>query len=228
MHIRSSVAERPTTTATVRYANDASRLESKQRSLVMSAARPLYHFLVRRRVPISVVAVVLLLVTEGLLDVGWHRVNMRSDIIFGVAVAFVLLGASVRSWAAGTIKKNSQLATCGAYSLCRHPLYLGSFLMIIGFCLGTQPQLNFPIVTPVVAVLYICAIRTEELRLAQIFDTDWTSYSAATPRLVPNPLRLKIRLSGWSLEQWRSNREYQAAFGAIAGIGGMFAWYVFG
>ncbi|MDA1053321.1 MAG: isoprenylcysteine carboxylmethyltransferase family protein [Planctomycetota bacterium] len=194
----------------------------------MSARRALYRFLVRRRVPISLISFTLILTIEGLLGVGWHHVNLRTDILFGVAVALVLIGVGVRSWAAGAIRKNSELATSGAYSLCRHPLYLGSFLMIVGFCLGTQPQINLPIVAPLVVVIYICSIRSEEVMLAQLFGDTWKSYSAMTPRLLPNLLQPKIRLTSWSIVQWRSNREYQAALGAIAGIGGMFAWYVFG
>lgn len=186
-----------------------------------------YRLLVRRRIAISLIAFTLILITEGLLGAGWHHVSLLTDILFGVAVALVLIGIGIRSWAAGTIRKNSELSTTGAYSLCRHPLYLGSFLMIVGFCLGTQPQINLPIVAPLVIVIYVCSIRSEERWLAQLFGTDWTNYLVTTPRLIPNPLRSKVRLVRWSSEQWRSNREYQALFGAIAGIGGMSAWYAF-
>ncbi|MCA9122523.1 MAG: isoprenylcysteine carboxylmethyltransferase family protein [Planctomycetaceae bacterium] len=140
----------------------------------------------------------------------------------------VLLGLGIRSWAAGTIRKNAELATSGPYSLCRHPLYLGSFLMIIGFCLATQPLINFPIVAPCVALIYMCSIRSEEVHLAQSFGELWQSYSAATPRLIPNFRRLNLRDASWSAMQWRKNREYQAVTATIAGIAGVFAWYVYG
>lgn len=205
---------------------DSARIEPARNAFAHSAIRGLYHFLVRRRVAVSLTLFTLLLATEGLLGLGWHRVDLRSDILFGTAVGLVLLGIGIRSWAAGTIRKNARLATSGPYSLCRHPLYLGSFLMILGFSLGTQPRINLPIVAPLVIMMYICAIRSEELTLAKLFGVTWTAYAAATPRLIPNPWRANIRLSRWSVAQWRSNREYQAVLGTIAGISGMFAWYV--
>ncbi|HRX79156.1 MAG: isoprenylcysteine carboxylmethyltransferase family protein [Planctomycetaceae bacterium] len=194
----------------------------------MPGVRPFYRLLVRRRVPISFVLFSSILITEALLGVGWHHVNLGSDLIFGTAITVVLLGMGIRSWAAGTIRKNAELAISGPYSLCRHPLYLGSFLMIIGFCLGTQPLINLPIVAPCVIVIYACSIRNEEGYLHQIFGQAWQAYSAATPRLIPNVLRPKLLNSSWSAAQWQQNREYQAVFGALMGIAGMFAWYVMG
>ncbi|MBI2479566.1 MAG: hypothetical protein HYV60_13315, partial [Planctomycetia bacterium] len=76
--------------------------------------------------------------------------------------------------------------------------------------------------------IYVCSIRSEEVLLSQRFGSDWTSYSARTPRLIPNPLRAKLQYSAWSFEQWRINREYQAVLATVAGIGGMFAWYALG
>jgi len=198
------------------------------RAFSKSAVRALYRFLVGRRVPISLVSFSAILATEAFLGVGWHHVNLYSDLIFGIAIAVLLLGLGIRSWAAGTIRKNSVLASSGAYSLCRHPLYLGSFLMISGVCLGTQPLINFPLVAPLVVAIYVCAIRSEEVILSQLFCRDWTNYSATTPRLIPNPLRSKYQLCDWSIEQWQSNREYQAVLATVAGVAGMFAWYVFG
>lgn len=227
MHTRRPATNVSQLSGTASYSDDFSRMGSPRTTFPLSAVRASYRFLVRRRVSISLVSFTLLLTTEGLLGVGWHRVNLQTDILFGMAVACVVIGVGIRSWAAGTIRKNSELATTGAYSLCRHPLYLGSFLMLVGFCLGTQPQINFPIVAPLVIVIYFCSIRSEERTLTKLFDSDWTNYAVTTPRLIPNPLRSKIRLSHWYFEQWRSNREYQAAFGAIAGIVGMFAWYAF-
>ena len=101
------------------HVDDASRKASTRRAYSTIAIRSLYRFVVRRRVPISLTFFTLLLTAEGLLGIGWHHVNLQSDILFGAAVALVLLGLGIRSWSAGTIRKNSELATSGAYSLCR-------------------------------------------------------------------------------------------------------------
>jgi len=46
------------------------------------------------------------------------------------------LGQVWRIYAAGVIYKNKRLATTGAYSLVRHPLYFGNFLILAGFTLA--------------------------------------------------------------------------------------------
>lgn len=50
---------------------------------------------------------------------------------FGMAL--LVGGLLLRSWAAGVIEKQSVLAVTGPYALVRHPLYLGSFLIALGF-----------------------------------------------------------------------------------------------
>ena len=51
----------------------------------------------------------------------------------GIALAF--LGLLFRGWAAGHVRKNDQLAVSGPYAFTRHPLYLGSFVIGLGFSL---------------------------------------------------------------------------------------------
>ena len=228
MQTKPPVARNRRMTASTSPTDGNMRLASTSRAFPKSAVRSFYLFLVNRRVPISLILFSSILTAEAFLGIGWHHVNLQTDIVFGAANILVLLGLGIRSWAAGTIRKNSELATDGAYSLCRHPLYLGSFLMIVGFCLGTQPQINLLIVAPCVVVIYVCAIRSEEVKLAQLFGGAWTSYTATTPRLIPSLRWSRLRLSHWSVAQWRKNREYQAVLGTIAGTLGLLVWYVFG
>ena len=57
------------------------------------------------------------------------------NIIIGLLIA--LAGQLFRIFAAGTIFKNKELASDGAYSLVRHPLYLGNILILGGFSLAS-------------------------------------------------------------------------------------------
>ena len=50
---------------------------------------------------------------------------------FGAAVA--VLGALIRLWGSGYVRKNDELATTGPYRFVRHPLYTGNLLIAIGF-----------------------------------------------------------------------------------------------
>ena len=73
----------------------------------------------------------------GLLLVAVCAYYAKPDVgtvIVGLAMAFA--GQVFRIYAAGFIFKNKQLASNGPYALVRHPLYLGNFLILIGFTLA--------------------------------------------------------------------------------------------
>src|SRR5499427_1021080 len=55
-------------------------------------------------------------------------------LLIGAAVA--LPGLLLRAWASGHLRKNEALATTGPYAYTRNPLYLGSFLIGIGFTIA--------------------------------------------------------------------------------------------
>ena len=97
----------------------------------------------------------------------------------------IFAGLLIRTLAAGVIKKNSVLATSGIYSLVRHPLYLGSLLIVLGFILATKnPWLigYFLIFFP---ATYLTAIRSEEAFLFQKFGEDFILYQKRVPAFIP-------------------------------------------
>src|SRR5688500_5819202 len=76
----------------------------------------------------------------------------------------VAVGAWRRSWSAGILRKGCDLTMSGPYSVCRHPLYLGSFLMLVGFChLLGRPAEYGPIVA-VIGLVHLVTMLNEELR----------------------------------------------------------------
>lgn len=124
----------------------------------------------------------------------------ESRIYAGFAMAFV--GQAWRIYAAGVIYKNKQLATTGAYSLVRHPLYLGNFLILIGFTLACA---NWVVVILVLAFFwfyYPAAIKYEDSKLERIFGEQWTSWSAQTPAMFPTRLAWKANADAeWNARQ---------------------------
>ena len=57
-------------------------------------------------------------------------------------IPVLILGQVLRGWAVGYIHKDKVLSTEGPYSLCRHPLYLGTFLAGTGLCVFSGRRLN--------------------------------------------------------------------------------------
>ncbi len=174
-------------------------------------------FLADFRVPISFVLVMMLIVVEFL----FGRPGALPDSTLLTApywgVGCVLLGLFIRSWAAGILRKGKTLATTGPYSLCRHPLYLGSGLMLLGFChLTCDPLFYLPIVGGL-AIIYCNTMWCEERRLATHFPEAWPNYSRRTPMLLPwKPTQFAPE--HWSLAQWKKNREYQAAGSVLVAL----------
>src|SRR4051812_20332290 len=54
-----------------------------------------------------------------------------------IGAAISVIGLAIRGWASGHIRKNAQLAVSGPYAFTRNPLYLGSFLLGLGFTIAS-------------------------------------------------------------------------------------------
>jgi protein-S-isoprenylcysteine O-methyltransferase Ste14 len=194
--------------------------------LGQTIARPLLRrvrdFLVDRRVAITCLTFTGL----GVCTLALHFPHRHSDELFAMpgllATALVLGGVAVRSWAAGTLRKGIALTTTGPYLLCRHPLYLGTVLMMLGFFL-----LAFPIgwiwlgLAPIMTILLLTLLREEE-RLAVRYGDAWTAYALRTPRFLPT--RIGIPHGAWSFAQWRRSREYRASSTALLALVAVLVW----
>jgi protein-S-isoprenylcysteine O-methyltransferase Ste14 len=184
----------------------------------------LVRFLLRHRMQISLIVFVGLIaedflmgiVPHGVLDAfNWHSIT---------GLASIALGLALRSWAAGTLHKWQQLTTTGPYRLIRNPLYVGSFLMMIGFCLLIGDPKNIWFVVGPMFGLYWLKVRREERTLAEKFGDAWTEYTSRTPRMLPR--RWPTFAAGeWRFSQWLKNCEYNAIAGSLAGLVAIELWH---
>ena len=135
--------------------------------------------------------------------------------IDAAGVVLIAAGVGWRSWAAGYLRKGCDLTTKGPYSLCRHPLYVGSLLMFVGFAVVLHWWNYLPSVALLLTLVYGATVLREERRLEQKFGPRWRTYAAATPRFIP--WRFSRYVAGiWDVRQWIRSREYRAA--AVAGF----------
>jgi protein-S-isoprenylcysteine O-methyltransferase Ste14 len=107
----------------------------------------------------------------------------------GLVVA--LFGVLIRAWAAGSIRKNKVLTTHGPYAFTRNPLYVGSFLIGIGFGIAAGVLWILALFLVFFLLIYGRTMRKEERRLEQLFGDEFTRYATAVPRFVP-------RFPAWS------------------------------
>ena len=179
--------------------------------------------LVRWRIRISLIVFLALIAGDVFAGIRPHDLLNYHDSNSIVGLALVLVGLAIRSWAAGILHKRVSLTSAGPYALVRHPLYVGSFLMMVGFCTLIGDAVNFYFVLGPFVVLYFLQIRTEERTLADRFGEHWQHYAKAVPQFLPRRLP-KSGVGHWNLGQWTRNREYQAVVATLLGLLALEVW----
>ena len=87
-------------------------------------------------------------------------------------------------------RKGECLITRGPYSLCRNPLYAGSFLLAVSITLFLH-SLTLLGGVALVALFYLLAvIPAEERQLSGLFPDAWKAYVESVPRVIPRRLAL--------------------------------------
>ena len=130
--------------------------------------------------------------------------------------AIALPGLALRAWATGHLKKNDALATSGPYAYTRNPLYLGSFIMGVGFTFASGRLILGLIFAALFLGIYVPVMRVESATLTQLFGDRYLRYLKAVPLFLP---RLSPYGDGANDENkfdaalFKRYREYRAAIG---------------
>lgn len=106
------------------------------------------------------------------------------------AVLIILAGAALRMVARGYKKAHSQngagLVTGGPYQYVRNPMYLGTFLIGVGFVAMAWPWWGAPLFAVAFYLRFRKQIRLEEEYLGGVFGTEYADYCARVPRVFPS------------------------------------------
>ena len=99
----------------------------------------------------------------------------------------MLVGLIIRIWSILYIggRKSNQLVTDGPYSLCRHPLYVGTFLVAAGVGLAFE---NIPMLIAIVGIIapiHLFVMHLEERHMSKRFPEDFAAYRQRVPWLCP-------------------------------------------
>jgi protein-S-isoprenylcysteine O-methyltransferase Ste14 len=133
-----------------------------------------------------------------------------------------IIGLAIRAWSAGHIRKNAALATSGPYAYTRNPLYLGSFILGVGFTIASgQLLLAIPFAALFLGI-YFPVMRVEARHLAGSFGEDFDIYASAVPLFLPRltPYRdSKTAGTKFDPSLYLRYREYRAALGLLIAWG---------
>jgi protein-S-isoprenylcysteine O-methyltransferase Ste14 len=125
--------------------------------------------------------------------------------------------------AAGTVTRRrsrdvQRLVTYGIFAWVRNPLYIGNFLIWMGFVTISGVRWLIPLAIVVFALEYFFIVAYEEGVLESIFGRPYLDYKAGTPRWIPRPP--SARQSGphdWN-EALRSEKSTFMQFVALVAV----------
>jgi protein-S-isoprenylcysteine O-methyltransferase Ste14 len=125
--------------------------------------------------------------------------------------------------AAGTVTRRrsrtvQRLVTYGIFGWMRNPLYVGNFLIWIGFTVISGVLWFLPVAILLFAVEYTLIVRYEEGVLESIFGQEYLAYKARTPRWFPRPPATRETGEHHWAEAWRSEISTFLQYIVITGL----------
>lgn len=135
-----------------------------------------------------------------------------------IGFILIILGALLRMSARGYKKFSSNqsgaLVTGGPYKLVRNPMYLGTFLIAVGFIFPLFPLWTLCIFAVVFFLRFIIQIKKEQAFLLQSFGDAYAEYCRTVPAFIPTFKSLmSVRFN--EVFQWKHLWSTQEKFGLL-------------
>jgi protein-S-isoprenylcysteine O-methyltransferase Ste14 len=137
----------------------------------------------------------------------WLAMPTPLSLLVGAAVS--VIGESIRLWAAGHLEKSREVTRSGPYRFTRHPLYLGSSLIGIGFAIAANHLVVAIIVVAYLLLTLTAAMRSEEAHLREKFGDAYDAYVEKRSAPMDRP---------FSWERALHNREHHTIAGLCAAL----------
>jgi hypothetical protein len=126
----------------------------------------------------------------------------------------------LRAWASGHLRKNESLAVTGPYAYTRNPLYLGSFLMGLGFTIAAGQFWLVIVFIVMILGIYLPVMRVEAATLADLFGKKYLRYAKEVPLLLPRFSPYTRATAGtFDRSLYLRYREYRASVGVLIAWG---------
>lgn len=132
------------------------------------------------------------------------------------------IGLLIRAWASGHLRKMAELTTSGPYAHTRNPLYLGTFLLVLGVALAGGVWWLALAIAAAYLLVYVPVMIAEVETMRVLFPDAYEEWASAVPlfapRLTPagSEATRKVRFDG---SLYLRYREYRAALGLLAVFG---------
>lgn len=142
-----------------------------------------------------------------------------SVVTLTVGTGVAVIGLLIRAWASGHIRKARELAISGPYAYTRNPLYVGSFLMGVGFTVASGVWWLALLFSALFIGIYLPVMNFEKNDIRAIFGADYDEYAKNVPMLIPRFYVWKRTGVKFDFQLYLQYREYRAAIGVALAIG---------
>ena len=123
----------------------------------------------------------------------WNEGTFADSAVDALGWCLLATGVFLRMWATLYIggKKSLSFVTEGPYAMCRHPLYLGSFFIVVSLAVFLQSLVLLAAVVLVVVLHAILVLPSEERYLVATFGDAYRAYAQQTPSMLPRLRNLR-------------------------------------
>ena len=150
------------------------------------------------------------------------------NIFMFIAISISVLGFLVRFYTIGTTAKGTSgrntkeqvadvLNSSGMYSMVRHPLYLGNYLIWLGISLASFNIYFVVIMSLLFWIYYERIMFAEERFLERKFGEDYLNWASKLPAFLPSILNFKKSDTNFSIITVL-RREYASVLAALVGF----------
>jgi protein-S-isoprenylcysteine O-methyltransferase Ste14 len=137
-------------------------------------------------------------------------------------VGYIIAGLLIRLWSNGYAIKNDKLTTSGPYSFVRNPLYVGTFLIAIGFVIvlkSDPPMIEWiagGIFLVALSLMYYRTIKDEQAMLLAKFKDAFSDYCKHVPAMIPTLIPYnKGEKWPFNLQRLINSKEHKTLFWII-------------
>ena len=146
--------------------------------------------------------------------------------VAGQALRVLVIGFAyiIRGGRDGKVYAES-LVQSGFYAHSRNPMYVGNYLMMVGFVLLYGSLWGYVLVLPFFTLVYYAIVKTEEGFLREKFGREYDEYSARVNRFIPSVRGLQQSLQSYRYD-WRKvlQKEYGTITLLLCGILLVLVW----
>lgn len=130
----------------------------------------------------------------------------------------------IRGGREGKVYAESLVQT-GFYAHSRNPMYVGNYLILVGFVLLYGSLWAYAVILPLFTLVYYSIVKNEESYLQEKFGREYAEYAASVNRFIPNLRGIKHSLQSYRYD-WKKvlRKEYGTIALLLCGILAMAIW----